>query len=194
MPIRLNAATNGDEPGTALFHGRIATSRNVDPTKNTAMRMITEFAALATAFSGSSDSAAAIVAISAPTIDKMVATTPTVRAETPCGKNPPWEVRLEKSMCLCGHRPKTNNPPSPMKAMIAATLIPANQYSNSPNDATENRLVAVIATSRINEVTHNGIPGNQNPMIFAPATASKPTTVTQKYQYSHPTEKPAQLP
>jgi hypothetical protein len=31
-------------------------------------------------------------------------------------------------------------------------------------------------------------------MILAPATASKPTTMTQKYQYSQPTEKPAQPP
>ena len=29
--------------------------------------------------------------------------------------------------------------------MIAATLMPANQNSNSPNDDTENRLVAVIS-------------------------------------------------
>src|SRR3954466_10832822 len=161
MPIRLNAATNGDEPGTASFHGRMTVSRNVEPTKNTAMRMITELAALATAFSGSSDSAAAIVAISAPTIDKMVATTPMVRAEGPCGKNPPWAVRLEKSMLLCGHKPKTKSAPSAMNPMMAATLIPANQYSNSPNDATENRFVPVIMTSRINEVIHSGIPGGQ---------------------------------
>jgi hypothetical protein len=31
-------------------------------------------------------------------------------------------------------------------------------------------------------------------IIFAPAIASNPTTITQKYQYSQPTEKPAQLP
>ena len=31
-------------------------------------------------------------------------------------------------------------------------------------------------------------------MTFAPATASNPTTITQKYQYSQPTENPAQPP
>ena len=38
------------------------------------MRKITELAALATAFSGSDDSAAAIVAISGPTIEKITVT------------------------------------------------------------------------------------------------------------------------
>jgi hypothetical protein len=34
----------------------------------------------------------------------------------------------------------------------------------------------------------------QNVRVWAPATASKPTTMTQKYQYSQATEKPAQPP
>ena len=78
--------------------------------------------------------------------------------------------------------------------MIAATLMPANQNSNSPNDETENRLVAVIALKRINETSHSGTPGSQYWTIFAPAMASNPTMITQKYQYSQPTEKPAQPP
>ncbi len=80
-----------------------------------------------------------------------------------------------------------------MNTMIAATLIPANQNSNSPNDETENRLVAVIKISSTNADNHNGT-STQYWMIFAPAIASKPTTITQKYQYNQPTEKPAQLP
>ncbi|CDP89522.1 hypothetical protein BN975_05381 [Mycolicibacterium farcinogenes] len=43
-----------------------------------------------------------------------------------------------------------------MNARIAATLIPANQYSNSPNDDTEKRLVAVIAINRIRAVNQMG--------------------------------------
>jgi hypothetical protein len=78
--------------------------------------------------------------------------------------------------------------------MIAATLMPANQNSNSPNDETENRLVAVIAPMRINETNHSGTPGIQYWTIFAPAMASNPTMITQKYQYNQPTEKPAQPP
>ncbi len=77
--------------------------------------------------------------------------------------------------------------------MIATTLIPANQYSNSPYDLTEIRLVAVIRTISPSDSTQSG-PVHQYWMIFAPAIASKPTTITQKYQYSQPTEKPAQPP
>ena len=82
--------------------------------------------------SGSADSAAAMVAISAPTIEKITTTMPEKSAPTPLGKRPPCSVRLEKSRLVPGHRPSTNSAPSAMKTMIAATLIPANQYSNSP--------------------------------------------------------------
>ena len=58
---------------------------------------------------------------------------------------------------------------------------------------TENRLVAVISTIRTSE-TATAARRNQYLRIFAPATASKPTTITQKYQYSQPTENPAQPP
>lgn len=40
--------------------------------------------------------------------------------------------------------------------MIVATLIPANQNSNSPNEETENRLVAVISTIRHSDSIHSG--------------------------------------
>ena len=80
-----------------------------------------------------------------------------------------------------------------MNTTIAATLIPANQNSNSPNDDTENRLVAVISIIRTSAHNHSGM-SIQYWMIFAPAIASKPTTITQKYQYNQPTEKPAQPP
>ena len=43
-----------------------------------------------------------------------------------------------------------------MKTMMAATLMPANQNSNSPNELTENRLVAVISTIRIRDSNHSG--------------------------------------
>src|SRR5689334_18510008 len=71
MPIALNAETYGDAASWSEFHGRITASRNSEPTKKSAIRVMTELAARATARSGSCDSAAAIVAISAPTIEKM---------------------------------------------------------------------------------------------------------------------------
>ena len=55
-------------------------------------------------------------------------------------------------------------------------------------------IVVFIALNRINETSHNGTPGSQYWTIFAPAMASNPTMITQKYQYSQPTEKPAQPP
>src|SRR4029450_7455534 len=94
--------------------------RNVERTKNTAIRVITELAAFDTALSGSDDSAAAIVAISAPTMEKITVTTPTVTAMTPIGKNPSWAHRFEKSSDLFGHKPSTKSEPSPMKTTIAA--------------------------------------------------------------------------
>src|SRR6266496_4895376 len=81
-PILVNAATNGEAATVLSFHGRITVSRKNEPTKKIAMRMITELAALATAFSGSFDSAAAMVATSAPVIEKM---TVTIAAVMPIG-------------------------------------------------------------------------------------------------------------
>src|SRR6478752_6407962 len=156
MPISVNAATNGDAPISAEFHGTITASRNTEPTKKIATRKITDLVALAMARSGLSDSAAAMVAISAPTIEKMTTTIDAKIAATPFGNIPPYWVRLEKSMLLCGQMPKTKRPPSTMNAMIAKTLIPANQNSNSPNDFTENRLVAVIRTIRPSESSQSG--------------------------------------
>ncbi len=68
-----------------------------------------------------------------------------------------------------------------MKTMIAATLMPANQNSNSPNEDTENRFVAVISAIKISDITHSGA-SIQYCNTLAPATASKPITITQKYQ------------
>src|SRR5919112_1979816 len=156
------------------------------------MRAITELAALATALSGSSDSPAAMVATSAPVIAKMTVTMATVIPLTPWGRKPPCAVRLEKSIDLSGHRPNTYAVPIPRNTTIAATLMPANP--NSPNEETENRFVSVIAVNRTSEHNHRGMPGIQYWTIFAPAMASNPTMITQKYQYNQPTEKPAQPP
>ena len=54
-------------------------------------------------------------------------------------------------------------------------------------------MVTVIRIIRPSDSSHSGA-SNQKVMISAPATASKPTTMTQKYQYSQPTENPAQPP
>ena len=65
----------------------------------------------------------------------MEKTTTTMLAKialTPLGKNPPWLVIRLTSKSLSGHSPTTKRVPSTRNAMIAKTLMPANQYSNSP--------------------------------------------------------------
>jgi len=67
VPFLVNA-TNGEASTVLSSHGRITVSRQIERQRRSQMRMITELAALATAFSGSCDSAAAMVATSAPVI------------------------------------------------------------------------------------------------------------------------------
>ncbi len=117
---------------------------------------MTELVALAMAFSGLGDSAAAMVAISAPTIEKMTTTTAEKIAPTPFGKSPPLLTRLLKSRSLFGQKPSTKHPPSTKNKAMAATLMPANQYSNSPKAPTENRLVTVISAIRMRERSQSG--------------------------------------
>ena len=97
MPISLNAATYGEAASSAEFHGRITASRKIEPTKKTAIRRMTELVALAIDLPGSGDSAAAMVATSAPTMEKITTTIAEKMAPTPSGKNPPCAVRLLKS-------------------------------------------------------------------------------------------------
>src|SRR4051794_27216574 len=182
MPIVLKAATYGEAPSSVSFHGTMQASRKIEPTKKVATRRITDWVALAIAFSGSCDSAAATVAISAPTIEKTTTTMLEKIAPAPLGRNPPWSVRLLRSKPWSGQRPITNRVPSTRKAMMASTLMPANQYSNSPYEPTENRFVAVISVISARAKTQRGTSENQTRRISAPATASKPTTITQKYQ------------
>src|ERR1700753_797621 len=116
----------------------------------------TDLVARATARSGFAVSAAAMGDTSAPTTAAMTTETAPKTVPTPLGKKPPWAVRLLKSRPCCGQKPRTNIEPSTRNATIAATLIPANQNSNSQNAATENRLVAVIETIRMPESSHSG--------------------------------------
>ena len=184
----MNAVTNGEAAKLSSFHGRIVASRKMEPTKKIAIRTITELRLRHR--SGSADSAAAIVAISAPTIEKMTVTMPTVIAPKPSGMNPPWAHRLEKSIDLFGHKPNEQRSQR-------------DEHTNRGHlDAGEPELE--LAEGRHGEQVgrhqdhqdhgeHSGM-SIQYWMIFAPAIASKPTTITQKYQYNQPTEKPAQLP
>src|SRR6476661_570733 len=120
------------------------------------IRTTTDFMALVTERTGSFVSAAAMVATSAPTIEKITTTMAEKIAPGPCGRKPSWLTRLLKSIALSGQKPRTKAPPRTRNATMAATLMPANQNSNSPKEETENRLVEVISSIRASESTHSG--------------------------------------
>src|SRR4051795_9401650 len=86
IPISSIAATYGDPPSLVEFQGRIVASRKIEPTKKSEIRRTTEFVALTIPRSGSADSAAAMVAISAPTMEKITMTIPEKSAPTPLGE------------------------------------------------------------------------------------------------------------
>jgi hypothetical protein len=69
-------------------------------------------------------------------------------------------VRLATLGATPGHRPRTYTPASSKKATIVATLIEANQNSNSPNDPTEMRFVRVSHSSNAKLMNHVGWLGN----------------------------------
>ncbi len=64
---------------------------------------------------------------------------------------------------------------------MAATLIDANQNSNSPNDFTDAMFVSVSNTIRISAQLHCGTSGIQRFMMTAPAVASMPRTMIQNH-------------
>src|SRR5438270_14100923 len=109
-------------------------------------------------------------------------TTPCSTANQPFATKPAWPM-LPTENVACGQSPSTNSTPRTRKTMIVATLIEASQNSVSPNERAEVMFDAVSSSIRISENTHCGTPGIQVTRIFAPATASKATTPTQKYQY-----------
>lgn len=90
----MSAATYGEAPSSTESHGRIATSRNTEPTKKIPIRVTTDLVAFCTARRGSRLSAAATVTISAPTMEKIATTMAANTAPTPRGKNPPCDTRL----------------------------------------------------------------------------------------------------
>src|SRR6201986_5006303 len=94
----------------------------------------------ATARPGCADSAAAMVVISAPVMAKKTVGTAASTAVQPFGVNPPYEVRLPK-VGPCGEdQPNANEAASTMNTRMAATLMEANQNSNSAYERADMRL------------------------------------------------------
>src|SRR5579863_2510518 len=157
------------------------------------MRQTTVETMRATDFAGSVDSAAAIVTISAPIIEKNTVTEPANTATTPKGANPPYCVRLPKVGPVGEAKPKAKAPQIAMNRTIATTLMEANQNSNSPKERADIRFTPAIAAISSEPSCHSGS-GIQRCSSVAPAMASTGMTMIQKYQYSQPTVKPAQSP
>ncbi len=83
----------------------------------------------------------------------------------PAGKNPPCPVKLAKPIALRESRsPKIRASPTMMKMTMAATLIIANQYSNSPRRLTCMELSATRAAETNTTQIHCGTFGNQKEM------------------------------
>ena len=146
------------------------------------MRQTVDFTAFLTASTGFSDSPAAMVAISAPKKENTTTRMPARTAPGPLGMNPPLPIRLSRPGAgTPGMRPRMAATPKSRKSTIAATLMEANQNSNSPNDFTDPRLVSVSSTIRASAHTHWSMPGTQRCMIAAPAVASMPRTMIQNH-------------
>src|SRR5580704_4423165 len=148
------------------------------------MRTITVLLMRATARAGSFDSAAAIVVISAPVSEKYTVTAPESTAVSPLGMKPPWALRLAKVLPVGEVKPKAYAAASAMNTRMAATLIEANQNSNSPYERADMRFTAVITPMRMRPSTSGDGPvgPSQACRMLAPAMASTGTTIIQKYQ------------
>src|SRR6187431_2694677 len=118
------------------------------------MRHVMDVAMRTTAFSGSFDSAAATVVISAPTSEKNTVVTVASTGTQPLGAKPPWAVRLASVAPVGEVRPKAKAAVTRTKATMAATLIDENQNSNSPYERADSRLTAVITAISARPICH----------------------------------------
>ncbi len=95
---------------------------------------------------------------------------------------------------VSGSSPNTSSTPITRNPTITATLIAANQNSNSPKLATFARLTTAKKTTKTRAIVHCGTSGN-HPVTMAEAPViSAPSTMISKHQYSQPMTNPAQSP
>src|SRR5688572_27965046 len=142
----------------------------------------------------SADSAAATVTISAPTMEKMTVVTPVRTAARPKGTKPRCAVRLLIPGLAGLPAPSSQPAATTMNTTIAATLIDANQNSNSPYERAEVRFTAVRITLIPRPICQTSNIGSHTCAVSAPTSASNATTTTQNHQYSHPVMNPAPSP
>ena len=152
------------------------------------MRKIIARTAVATLCAGSSDSAAAMVTSSIPPKAKATASKPAAKPGTPLGAK--FSTKL---LVWVSAGPKMSHAPSTKKATMTATLMMANQNSNSPNPRTAPKLTTAKNTTATSAGIHGSTP-NQPPRIAAAPVISAPITIISMNQYNQPIVKRAQLP
>ena len=157
------------------------------------MRTMTDFTAAAMERFGSSDSAAAMVTISMPPNANATASRPAAMPETPLGRKPDSAMFCVPTNVVPGSRPKNSSTPITMNPMITATLMNANQNSNSPNPRTLTRLTTAKNATQMRPGIHPGMP-HQAPMIAPAPVISAPSTMISMNQYSQPRTNPADRP
>src|SRR4029077_13251889 len=129
----------------------------------------------------SADSAAATVTISAPTIEKMTVVVPPRTAAQPNGVQPPCAVRFARPGLAGFLTPNNHEAATTMNTTIAATLIDANQNSNSPYERAEARFTAVRITMSPRPICQISNIGSHTCAVCAPTRASNATTTTQNH-------------
>src|SRR5262245_55145443 len=107
----------------------------------------------------SADSAAATVTISAPTIEKITVVTPVKISSQPFGANPPCEVRFDTPGLDALPTPSNHDAATTMNTTMAATLIEANQNSNSPYERADARFTAVSTAISARPICHTSKAG-----------------------------------
>jgi hypothetical protein len=137
------------------------------------MRHIAVRTALATPWTGFSDSAAAIVTVSRPPYANTEASSPITRPSVPAGRKPPLPVRLAvPGASTPGSRPATANAPSSRNAVIAKIFSAANQNSVSPKLRTATRFVRQKSAMKAATHIHGSVPGIHFVTMSAAAVAS----------------------
>src|SRR5699024_7263314 len=146
---------------------------------------------------GSGDSAAAMVTSSIPPKANATTRRPAATPDSPIGMNPspsPSRWSQPTGPPEPGSQPSTSSTPMIRKPMITATLIAANQNSNSPKLATFDRFTIAKKVTNTRAGTHWGSHGAQAAMIPEAPVISAPSTRISITQYSQPMVKPAQSP
>ena len=155
------------------------------------MRQITAETARAIDEPGSSDSAAAMVMISMPPNANATASRPAATPDIPLGAN---GEKFDRPTALWpGSQPRMSRTPMTRKTTMTATLMNANQYSNSPKPRTAARLTTEKNTTHTRPGIHPGT-SNHRPMNAPAPVISAPMTMTSMNQYNQPRANPAQCP